>query len=149
MLDRMGLSIKNQWCDDDNRVYIIYTQEESMEHLNCNTQKVVKLYKELDDIGLIERRNQGQGKPTWIYVKNFISHELNDGNIIKNSQTCENHKSRTMKITTQDLRKSKVKNCENQNSRLVEITSADLRKSQVKNYENHKSRLAKIESQEL
>jgi|GEM_PF-4296467 hypothetical protein len=38
-----------------------------------------------------------------------------------------------MKITSQDLRKSKVKNCENQNSRLVEITSADLRKSHCSN----------------
>ena len=25
MLDRMGLSIKNRWVDEENRVYIIYT----------------------------------------------------------------------------------------------------------------------------
>ena len=33
----------------------------------------VKLIKELEEIGLIEKKRQGQGKPTKIYVKNFIS----------------------------------------------------------------------------
>ena len=75
MLDRMSLSIKNRWFDEEDRVYIIFTVEEIAELLNCGTQKAVKLMKELDDnqgIGLIEKKRLGLGKPNVIYVKNFI-----------------------------------------------------------------------------
>ena len=48
LLDRMGLSIKNRWFDEEDRVYIIFTVEELAELLNCGTQKVVRLLKELD-----------------------------------------------------------------------------------------------------
>lgn len=75
MLDRMGLSMKNQWFDEENRAYIIFTVEEIMELLCCKTQKAVKLIKELDTengIGLIEKKRQGQGRPNIIYVKNFL-----------------------------------------------------------------------------
>ena len=62
LLDRMGLSIKNRWFDEEDRVYIIFTVEELAELLNCGTQKVVRLLKELDvksGIGLIEKKRLG------------------------------------------------------------------------------------------
>ena len=74
MLDRMGLSMRNRWIDDDNRVYIIYKMEEIIEDIGCARQKVAKLLEELDkSVGLIERKRQGLGKPNIIYVKNFIT----------------------------------------------------------------------------
>lgn len=76
LLDRMGLSAKNQWCDDDGRVFIYYTVEEICEDMTCGRDKAMKLLAELDTgkgIGLIERVKQGQGKPTKIYVKRFIT----------------------------------------------------------------------------
>ena len=72
MLDRMGLSVKNTWLDGCGRVYIFFTLEDVISMLNTGHNKAVKLFKELEDIGLIERKKQGQGKPTIIYVKNFI-----------------------------------------------------------------------------
>ncbi|KAI4453264.1 cation transporting atpase [Holotrichia oblita] len=78
MLDRMGLSMKNGWFDEENKVYIIFTLEQVMECLNCGKDKGVKILAELDSnkgIGLIERKKQGLGKPTLIYVKNFIVQE--------------------------------------------------------------------------
>ena len=64
LLKRMDLSAKNGWFDDQGRVYIIFTQEEIMETLNCGNQKAVKLMDELEGkIGLIERKRQGLGKP--------------------------------------------------------------------------------------
>ena len=73
LLDRMGLSIKNSWMDADGRVYIYFTQEEAMDLMNCGKDKTTKLFRELERIGLIERRKQGQGRPARIYVKKFIS----------------------------------------------------------------------------
>jgi len=74
MLDRMGLSVRNGWLDNEGRVYIYFTLEDAVEMLNSGKDKVIRLFKELDKpngIGLIERRKQGQGKPTRIYVMNF------------------------------------------------------------------------------
>ena len=65
MLDRMSLSIKNQWFDDKNRAYIYFSIEDIMELLNCGRNKAIKSMRELDDetgIGLIEKRRQGFGK---------------------------------------------------------------------------------------
>lgn len=75
MLDRMSLSVKNGWFDVNKRVYIFYSMEEVMVDLNCSKNKALKSLAELDTdagIGLIERVKQGQGKPTIIYVKNFL-----------------------------------------------------------------------------
>lgn len=76
MLDRMSLSIKNQWFDDQNRAYIYFSIEDIMELLNCGRNKAVKSLQELDDetgIGLIEKRRQGFGKVNIIYVKTFMT----------------------------------------------------------------------------
>ena len=79
LLDRMGLSAKNGWYDDAGRVYIYYTVEEICEDMNCGRDKAMKMLAELDTgkgVGLIERRRQGQGKPTIIYVKRFTTREI-------------------------------------------------------------------------
>ena len=58
MLDRMSLSIRNGWLDDDNRAYIFFTTNDVMEQMCCGTEKATKMLTELDSekgIGLIER----------------------------------------------------------------------------------------------
>lgn len=71
MLDRMGLSIRNGWLDEQERVFIYFTLEEAMDAMCCGHNKAVSLFTELDKVGLIERKKQGQGRPTKIYVKSF------------------------------------------------------------------------------
>ena len=74
LLDRMSLSLKNQWLDAQNKVYIIFTVEEIMDSLNCANQKATRLMVELEkQAGLIERKRQGLGRPNLIYVKNFAA----------------------------------------------------------------------------
>ena len=76
MLDRMSLSMKNGWLDDENRAHIIYTVDAIMEDLGCSKPTCTKIMRELDSengIGLIEKKRRGLGKPDIIYVKNFSS----------------------------------------------------------------------------
>lgn len=76
LLDRMSLSEKNDWFDEDGRVYIYYTVDEICGDMNCGRDKAMKLLSELDTgkgVGLIERVKQGQGKPTKLYVKRFTT----------------------------------------------------------------------------
>lgn len=73
LLDRVTISLKNGWIDAAHRVFIIFTLEEIMEYLNCGNKKAVKLLNELETkAGLIERKRQGLGRPSLIYVKNFV-----------------------------------------------------------------------------
>ena len=82
MLDRMSLSMKNGWMDDDGHVYIYFTLEEVCEQLCCKTDKAVKLFAELDSakgVGLIRRVKQGLGRPAKIYVLRFMGMEDEPG----------------------------------------------------------------------
>ena len=81
MLDRMSLSIKNRWFDEEDRAYIFFSVEEIMEMLNCGRNKAVNCLKELDQekgIGLIVKKRIGLGKTNVIYVKNFSLQEYPD-----------------------------------------------------------------------
>ena len=124
LLDRMSLSMKNHWLDEEERVYIIFTVEEIAELLNCGTQKAVKLLKELDSekgIGLIEKKRLGLGRPNVIYVKNFLVQKNDEKNgDMPDLQNCENHNSGVVKTTIQECPKSQFKNDENHNSEDVE-----------------------------
>ena len=110
LLDRMGLSVKNNWLDAEGRVYIIFTVADVMETLGCAEQKANKLLNELDctkGVGLIERVRRGLGKPNVIYVKNFICRDK-PGHPEPQIKNCENHKSGDVKITIQEMRKSQT-----------------------------------------
>ena len=112
MLDRMGLSLRNGWLDDSNRVFIYFTLEDAMEYLCCGHTKVVSLFKELDKYGLTERKKQGQGKPTIIYVKNFV---------------------RKVEVLTSGKRKSKVPQIGNQDFRKTVTNNTDINKTDINN----------------
>lgn len=126
LLDRMSLSMKNGWLDEENRVYIIFTIEEIAETLACGTQKATKILQELDTakgIGLVEKKRLGLGKPSILYIKNFVVENNEDTPIILE----EKHDD---EITKQELLKSQLLNCENHNSRNMKITIQELLKSQ-------------------
>lgn len=76
MLDRVPLSMKNEWLDEEERVYIIYTNEEACKYLNKSPRTITKMMGDLDTekgFGLIERKKQGLGKPDLIYVKSLLT----------------------------------------------------------------------------
>lgn len=76
MLDRMSLSIENQWFDEQKRAFIKVSEDFIMENLGCGRNKALNLMKILLESGLIERKKMGQGKSSIIYVKRFIRQEL-------------------------------------------------------------------------
>ena len=133
MLDRMGLSIKNGWLDEENRVYIFFTLEDSQEYMNCGHNKGVKLMAELDTIGLVERVKQGQGKPARAYVKKFIA---NDGECYHKKKT--DGFQQNFPQGNQDFPKAEIQTSEKGKSRLPHNGSADFRKSEPnKNYKSN------------
>ena len=81
LLDRMSLSVKNGWLDEQNRVFILFTIEDVKRALCCADNKATKLLRELEKFGLIERKRRGLGKPSLVYVKNFSAESSFSGNI--------------------------------------------------------------------
>ena len=162
MLDRMNLSIRNGWLDSDGKVYIYFTLEDAIEFLGFGKDKLVKLFKELDwegGIGLIERRKQGQGKPTKIYVKNFIlsqeNEPLNSGEP-KSGSECEvltSEKSKSdlqCEVLTSEKPKSNLRcevlTSENTKSRLLNDRSADCGNSASNNTDMNNTEFSDTES---
>lgn len=111
LLDRMSLSVKNNWLDEQGRVYIIYTVREVQESLCCAEHKAVKLFRELEQTDLIERKRRGLGRPSLIYVKNFSS----------------------------GLPKAQVRNCANSNSCAAENADQVQPKAQSNKTEKNKT----------
>ena len=112
LLDRMNLSARNGWLDEEGRVYIIFTIEEIKGALGCAEKKAVKLLDELEKkCGLIERKRQGLGKPNLIYVKNFIS-----GSVERQFLNCQKDNSGVVKNTIQDLSKAQGNNTDIKNT---------------------------------
>lgn len=131
MLDRMGLSIKNEWQDDLDRTYIIYTVEDVMEDLNCSKTKAVKTMTELDvhgGIGLIEKVRRGLGKPDIIYVKNFVCVQ-----IVENDADSEGEKPATphkyTEVAKMDFKKSTNQTSRSSESGLQEVAEMDFKES--------------------
>lgn len=159
MLDRMSLSIKNRWFDEEDRVYIIFTVEEIMELLGCGRQKAIKNIAELDSekgIGLIEKKRLGLGKPNVIYVKNFMIKECQEtGNKeiqpedAENTQKYENQTSRSMKSGFQEVPKSNFQKYENQTSGSMKTELQEVPESNFRKCENQTSGSMKIKTQEV
>ena len=105
LLDRVSVSLKNGWKDDQNRIFIICTIEEILEKLGCGNKKAIQLLSELEDkIGLIERKRQGLGKPNLIYVKNFIRTVDNTGQ--RHFLKCQNDTSGSVRTTSLEMSES-------------------------------------------
>ena len=101
MLDRMSLSIKNQWFDDKNRAYIYFSIEDIMELLNCGRNKAIKSMRELDDetgIGLIDVYKR-QGLDSLLVNKVNADHS-SDSTIVKEKSTTTKKKSTKKKHQT-------------------------------------------------
>ena len=109
LLDRMSLSVKNEWFDKKGRVFIIFTIEDVKRTLRCADNKATRLLRELEGFGLIERKRRGQGKPCLVYVKNFSAESSKES--VKNR---DNDDSCGSKIACQDPVKARgIKKKEN------------------------------------
>jgi len=135
LLDRMGLSVRNHWMDEQGRVFIYYTVENIMRDLGCGNQKVSKLLAELEKKhGLIERKKQGLGKPDIIYVKNFVGALLPRSHF----QRCENHMSTDVENTFPEMCESQCNNTEYNNTDENETDSINPFWNKMDTYEHYR-----------
>lgn len=128
LLDRATLSKSNNWIDELGRVYVFFKQTEAMEMLNIKKNKVIAIFKELEEIGLLIRKKQGQGKPTRLYVLDFSKHndeENTETSTLEEQTSVENNEKEVKKLekptseiqTSQSDTEKEVKKLEKQTSK--------------------------------
>ena len=135
LLNRMTLSQRNNWINQDNEVYLIYTRQEAAEALNITYKKSIAAFKELIQSGLLHEQRQGLGAPNLLYV---LKAELTDEDAaefgaafegetpaeepetVGNQQICQNGTSRHAKMAHQELPNQHIKNCQNGTSRTAD-----------------------------
>lgn len=150
MLDRMALSVKNRWIDENNRVYIIFTLEQVMQYMNCGRDKGMKTLAELDTkkgIGLIERIKQGFGKPDIIYVKSFIMKQRQTVDIPPEAEGQEENSGYTSQINEvegTDLSQSEKPTYRGRKNRPPEVEKTDFLRSEKPTYQGRESRLVEV-----
>lgn len=136
LLDRMCLSYKNGWIDENNHVYIYFKLEDAMEYLSVGKDKGVKLFAELDSekgFGLIKKKKQGLGKPNIIYVMNFTSlpEETDKTEEMQTSEIQNSGLPEECEVLTSE--KPKSESLENQTSGLLKNRSLEFGKTESNN----------------
>lgn len=126
LLDRLSISMKNEWFDENGNIFLIFSRKEAQEKLNLSDKTATKAFKELVNVKLIYEKRQGFKKNNIIYVGK-INHISAD-----NIMTRKNYDSGNGKFTNQEsenLRCNKNKYIKNNYKNLSH------KKSSYSNYE--------------
>ena len=151
LLNRLTLSQRNGWINDNGEVYLIYTREEAAETLNLSYKKTIAAFKELIANGLLLEQRQGRGYPNLLFVLKMVvtdenAEEFSEDFDIKNDekepenpdkqQICQNGTSRHAKTAHQELPKQHIKNCQNGTSRTADTEYQDMPFGHPRNINN-------------
>ena len=136
MLERVNLSKKNNWYSEDGRVYIIFTIEEIQQRLGCGKKKAINVLKELDTengIGLVEKKQRGQGKANLLYINNlddvFTSIKPKD----KKSRRLVCEKTMNQKSVKRGLKESKNDTSRSSVLASLEVSKMESNKNNINN----------------
>ena len=106
LLDRMSLSMRNGWLDEQNRVYIIYQIREIQNDLGFSKKKAMELLSELEQFGLLQKKRRGRGLPNILYVESFMedssARDTEMGSSVTEAEENRNVESRTSDIEISD-----------------------------------------------
>ena len=154
LLDRMSLSVKNKWFDEQGRVYILFKVEDVCEHMGCCKQTAIKLFAELDSqkgIGLIEKKRLGLGKANVIYVKNFMLREemAEAPEPPVNTQKSKNHTSGNPNNRLQEVQVLDFKNSKTSTSGSSEIIPQEVQISDCNNTDKNNTDSNETESSNI
>ena len=146
LLDRMSLSQKNNWINEDGEVYLIYKREEIADILCITYKKAIAAFKELITAGLLLEKRQGRGFPNRLFV---LKCELEDsdagdfGSSFDNPETdekepenpqdtqmCENGISKADESACLNIPDTQLKTCQNSTSRTAVLTHQEVPKRQ-------------------
>lgn len=121
--DRLNLSIRNNWIDENGDIFFIYTNEKLKTILNISSpNKLSKIKKELTQADLFNQIRVGLNKPNKLYIK---KPEVTEADIYYISQQENDVESRN----DTEVSKSYVQNYDNNTSGNINMIHQDISKS--------------------
>lgn len=121
--DRLDLSIRNNWIDENGDIFFIYTNEKLKSILNISSpNKLSKIKKELTQADLFNQIRVGLNKPNKLYIK---KPEVTEADIYHISQQENDVEPRN----NTDVSKSYVQNYDNNTSGHIKMIHQDISKS--------------------
>ncbi len=109
--DKVALSYKKKTWDDEGRVYVFFPLTDVQKYLGVSSNTACKLFKELEQIGLIVRKKSGGKTPEKIYIADISKAQESDvenhvENDVESSTTRKNCKSPFLIDETNDVKLS-------------------------------------------
>ena len=134
LFGRLELSIKNGWHDRKGNVFQYYTNEQLMIDLNSSEKTIIKVKKELREVGLLEEVRQGNNLPNRIYISQV------DGAV--ENTVLELEKVQTNKIDINDTDNNNIKSiCQEVITYLNQVTNKNFNKNTASHHKYIKARL--------
>ena len=126
LLDRLSVSMKNEWFDEDGNIFLIFSRKEVEKKLKLSDKTVTKAFKQLAEHKLIYEKRLGFRKKNIIYVGK-INH-VPTAEIMNR----KNYDSRNGKTTIQE---SENLRCSNNKYNKNNYSNTPQRKNSYSNYE--------------
>ena len=149
LFGRLELSIKNGWHDRKGDVFQYYTNEQLMIDLNSSEKTIIKVKKELREVGLLEEVRQGNNLPNRIYISQVdgaventvLELEKVQHGAVENT-VLELEKVQTNKIDINDTDNNNIKSiCQEVITYLNQVTNKNFNKNTASHHKYIKARL--------
>ena len=149
LFGRLELSVKNGWHDRKGNVFQYYTNEQLMIDLNSSEKTIIKVKKELREVGLLEEVRQGNNLPNRIYISQVdgtventvLELEKVQHGAVENT-VLELEKVQTNKIDINDTDNNNIKSiCQEVITYLNQVTKKNFNKNTASHHKYIKARL--------
>lgn len=126
MLDRMMMSRQNiDRFHDKNGMFLLFNQDEIAELIGASKRTVIRIFKELEESGLIETKKQGFGKAQKIYLRKLSElSEIDSETSYKKS--CQNGTTRSAKLASREVPNCHHEKCQNGTTRNAKLSPQEV-----------------------
>lgn len=126
MLDRMMMSRQNiDRFHDKNGMFLLFNQDEIAELIGASKRTVIRIFKELEESGLIETKKQGFGKAQKIYLRKLSElSEIDSETSYKKS--CQNGTTRSDKLASREVPNCHHEKCQNGTTRNAKLSPQEV-----------------------
>ncbi|MCG1067648.1 replication initiator protein A [Staphylococcus epidermidis] len=123
--DRVSLSIKNNWVDDNGDIYFIFTNESLQNILDKSKNTITKIKKELQAVGLLEQIRTGFNKPNKLYLHDIETNISVEKSIQSSSITYNDKESQILGLQNPEFWDSRISTFGTPESQMLDPNDTD------------------------
>lgn len=131
--DRLELSIRNRWFDEEGNIFFLYGNQQLGDILNCSKPTVIKIKKELHTAELLEEKRMGLSQSNRLYLLKPVA-DPSDVEVLMNPEnefeTLEAQQK--LKSFTSGNQNSLLQEVKNFNTNDTELNKTDLNDTEDK-----------------